>query len=87
MFDCGLSIGFHRLLDVVFLVSEDSAWFQSQNTLQEGQTLSQTFCGWIGVLIPLLEAMPTYKSCQVQARFLALLGDFARVTIIDSMEF
>lgn len=40
------------------LFDDDSARLLSQYTLQAGQSVCQRFCGWVGIQISLLEALP-----------------------------
>jgi hypothetical protein len=54
--------------------------------LKVGQVLGQRFCGWVGVLIPLLGVLPDYRRWLLRAPYLPLVGVSARVILLDSLE-
>jgi hypothetical protein len=47
--------------------ADNSARFQSQNTLQTGQTVGWRFYAWVGFPIPSVEFLPGYRRWPVQA--------------------
>jgi hypothetical protein len=79
------------------LSDDDSAKFWFQHIMQAWQTVGQWFHILDSVPIPPLEAWPGYRRWQVQALCTTttttpapcspILEVFARVTLIDSMEF
>lgn len=58
-----------------------------QCVLQVGQIVGRTCHGWVGVPVPLLRTLPGYRRWPVGALYPLVLGDFARVTVIESREF
>lgn len=57
-----------------------------QHILYAGQNVSRRFCDWVDISVPQLEAFFIYRRWPVQAMHHALLGVFAKITLIDSQE-
>ena len=49
-----------------------------QHILYKGQIVTWKFCGWVVVLVPLLEVLPGYRSWPVQPLYSPLPGVLAR---------
>jgi hypothetical protein len=51
---------------------------------QAWQIVDQKFCGWVGVPIPPLDALPGYRRWLIQALYPSLLGVLSKVIFVDS---